>query len=365
MPERPLVSVIVPIYGIEDYIDDCIKSIINQTYDNLEIILVDDGSPDNCPAIIESWAKHESSIIVLHKKNGGLSSARNAGMEVAKGEYIVFIDGDDWIEQQYIEKLVDIVIRYKSDIGVIGFNRTYENGKKVPSQYHINGKEICYPSPVNQAIKYFFEKAIAVWGKIYSSKIIGKTRFIEGRLAEDIPFQVEILKKASHVAFYNDNLYNYRQRTGSIARTIKPKYLYDHIRSLSEALDECRQFFQFEEKYCLSWLSSLLYEYCATQDFSKAIVDSDNLIAYAINQCGGKERIIKNIDFPEAIIYNTFLLFKNIASVNELRILQKDYRSVFPSKKVQNNKCVFLLKYLPSYFSINLIQMIRKIFERS
>ena len=126
MTEKPLVSVIVPIYGVEKYLDECIISIINQTYDNLEIILVDDGSPDNCPKIADQRAIKDKRIIVIHKKNGGLSSARNAGLEISNGEFVAFIDGDDWIESTYIERLVFATTNYKAGIGVIGFYRTFE-----------------------------------------------------------------------------------------------------------------------------------------------------------------------------------------------------------------------------------------------
>lgn len=94
----PLISVIVPVYKVEKYLDECVESIVNQTYRNLEIILVDDGSPDNCPQMCDDWAKRDARIRVIHKENGGLSSARNAGLDVCTGEYISFIDSDDWLE---------------------------------------------------------------------------------------------------------------------------------------------------------------------------------------------------------------------------------------------------------------------------
>ena len=95
---EPLVSVIVPVYKVEKYLDKCIESIVGQTYENLEIILVDDGSPDNCPTMCDEWAQKDSRIKVIHKENGGLSSARNAGLDACTGDYIGFVDSDDWIE---------------------------------------------------------------------------------------------------------------------------------------------------------------------------------------------------------------------------------------------------------------------------
>ena len=101
--EQPMVSVIIPIYNVEDYLEECIRSVCDQSYTNLEIILVDYGSPDGSPAICDAWAKKDSRIRVIHKKNGGLSDARNAGLDVAEGEYIYFVDGDDYIKPDLIE----------------------------------------------------------------------------------------------------------------------------------------------------------------------------------------------------------------------------------------------------------------------
>lgn len=108
----PEISVIVPVYKVEKYLDRCIESIVNQTYPDLELILVDDGSPDNCPALCDAWAERDERIRVIHKKNGGLSSARNAGMDVMCGKYVCFIDSDDWIELNFLEVLRSLFEKY-------------------------------------------------------------------------------------------------------------------------------------------------------------------------------------------------------------------------------------------------------------
>ena len=113
---NPLISVIVPIYNVEKYLARCVDSIVNQTYKNLEIILVDDGSPDRCPQMCDDYAEKDSRIKVVHKKNGGLSDARNAGMAVATGEYISFIDSDDWIETSMFELLLNNIFQYDCEI---------------------------------------------------------------------------------------------------------------------------------------------------------------------------------------------------------------------------------------------------------
>ena len=117
---NPLISVIVPIYNVEKYLARCVDSIVNQTYKNLEIILVDDGSPDRCPQMCDDYAEKDSRIKVVHKKNGGLSDARNAGMAVATGEYISFIDSDDWIETSMFELLINNIFQYDCEISCGG-----------------------------------------------------------------------------------------------------------------------------------------------------------------------------------------------------------------------------------------------------
>ena len=122
-----LISVIVPVYNVEAYLDKCISSIVNQTYRNLEIILVDDGSPDNCPAMCDAWAKKDSRIRVIHKLNGGLSDARNAGMTVTTGELMAFVDSDDWIDVHYIEYLYNALRQSNADISACDLREVYDD----------------------------------------------------------------------------------------------------------------------------------------------------------------------------------------------------------------------------------------------
>ena len=115
-----LISVIVPVYKVEQYLDKCVRSIVDQTYRNLEIILVDDGSPDACPAMCDSWVERDCRIQVIHKENGGLSSARNAGLDICRGEYVTFVDSDDWIELEYYRCVMDKMRSHNAQIGCVG-----------------------------------------------------------------------------------------------------------------------------------------------------------------------------------------------------------------------------------------------------
>ena len=123
-----LVSIIVPVYKVEDYLERCIRSIVNQTYKEIEIIIINDGSPDKCPEICDKWAEEDKRIKVIHKKNGGLSDARNAGMQIASGEYIAFVDSDDWISPFYLEYLIKAIVDSKCDIVECDIIRTQETG---------------------------------------------------------------------------------------------------------------------------------------------------------------------------------------------------------------------------------------------
>ena len=137
MPQ-PLVSIIVPIYKVEPYLRRCLNSIVNQTYTNLEIILVDDGSPDGCPQICDEYAAKDKRIVVIHKKNGGLSDARNTGLDICKGEYISFVDSDDWVDEGYIEKLLSFTQKENADIAIGENIRTKGCSKPAKENITIN-----------------------------------------------------------------------------------------------------------------------------------------------------------------------------------------------------------------------------------
>ena len=128
---NPLISVIVPVYKAEKYLDKCVQSIVNQTYKNLEIILVDDGSPDNCPEMCDEWAKKDSRIKVIHKENGGVSSARNAGLDNSFGDYIGFVDSDDFIENDFYECLYDNLVENGADISFCTFKTLDEKNRGI------------------------------------------------------------------------------------------------------------------------------------------------------------------------------------------------------------------------------------------
>lgn len=214
------ISIIIPVYKVEEYLDECMQTVINQTYKNLEIILVDDGSPDRCPQMCDSYAEQDSRIKVVHKNNGGLSDARNAGIDVATGDYIGFVDSDDYIAYNMYEELLTKIERSRADIISSKF-LLYQDGKEqictwsVLSGY-IEGKVLSFKDYFVQVVDETVDSAS--WNKLYKKDIITEY-FKKGRNNEDYLFFYQLVKKHpnARMVFTTDSYYKYRQqRSGSI-----------------------------------------------------------------------------------------------------------------------------------------------------
>ena len=213
--ESDLVSVIVPVYNVEKYLKECVESIINQTYKNLEIILVDDGSPDNCGVICDEYKKSDNRIFVIHKENGGLSDARNAGLKVARGKYLTFVDSDDYINDRYIELLHNAIIKNNVSVSQCGINKVRNNNEKIEE---IGYKEKCVKQG-KQMIKEMYGtnwENTVVWNKMYLKELFRDIKFPKGKIHEDEFTTYKILYNADKVAIINEYLYCYRQNEESI-----------------------------------------------------------------------------------------------------------------------------------------------------
>lgn len=214
--ENSLVSIIVPIYNVERYIHRAIDSLINQTYPYLDIILVDDGSPDNCPLICDEYARKDNRIRVIHKKNGGLSDARNAGLDIAKGEYLTFLDSDDYLALDAIEKFLRIVQHQKVDIVCSGLNIVNSHGyvydyRKGDTSFKVSGKE-AVKLLLKDTFPYNFSPS-----KLYKRELFNDIRFPFGRIYEDLATTYLAMHKANSVFCMKDCLYYYeREREGNI-----------------------------------------------------------------------------------------------------------------------------------------------------
>lgn len=209
-----LISVIVPVYNVEKYLDRCIESIVSQTYKNLEIILVDDGSPDNCPKMCDEWAKKDDRIIVIHKDNGGVSSARNAALDIATGDYIGFIDSDDYVSKRYFEILINNLKKYDADICCCNFYVTDSYSVIDKSKYKF---KICKKNQI--LINYFKDDFVgpSVHCKIYSSKIIENLRFDTNiSIGEDYVFNYYVFNCSNCVLQIDENLYYYNLNENSV-----------------------------------------------------------------------------------------------------------------------------------------------------
>lgn len=210
------ISIIVPIYNVENYLRRCVDSILLQTHKNIEVILVDDGATDSSPAICDEYSKKDDRIKVVHKQNGGLSSARNAGLDIATGDYIGFVDSDDFIAEDMYENLVKEISGDKSNIANCMYVRYYDSGETSPSRVpHNTNEEIEIIDFLKELLLHTGD--VSVCSKLFPKEVIGNTRFPEGTLNEDLIFIVGIIEKAEKIKFVGQVGYYYYVRQGSIS----------------------------------------------------------------------------------------------------------------------------------------------------
>lgn len=263
---RELISVIVPVYKVEDYLEHCVESITNQTYQNLEIILVDDGSPDGCPALCDKWTQKDRRVKVIHSKNGGSARARNLALEIANGEYVAFCDADDVMHPEMLEILHRVSVEERADIVECMYSDLIGD---VFSDFKGELKTEIYDSQSalegNISGAYFGQ---VIWNKIYRAESIGKVRFIENKMIDDEFWTYRVIGNANKLAKINRKLYFYRQQDQSVMHRpyseerlaaveahvnrhefIMMKYprLVDH--SLLRLWFDCRYHGQMSEKY--------------------------------------------------------------------------------------------------------------------
>ena len=214
--ETPLISIIVPVYKVEPYLHKCVDSILSQTYTHLEIFLVDDGSPDNCGKICDEYAQKDNRIKVIHKKNGGLSDARNVAIDVAKGEYITFVDSDDFVTSDYVETLYHLVKKYQCKVGV-AWLRTFHEGCEAGTNQPPYIKKVF--DRMEGIEKMFYQELFdtAAWCKIYHRSLFETgIRYPLRLIYEDLPTTYLLFLQADKIAFCNHIIYNYLLRANSI-----------------------------------------------------------------------------------------------------------------------------------------------------
>lgn len=249
----PLISIVIPIYNVEKYIKKCVDSVLNQTYRNLEIILVDDGSPDSCPLICDEYACLDNRVKVIHKENGGLSDARNAGIKIATGEAISFVDSDDWIESDMFEKMYMRLCRDNSDIVSCGIKWVYDNGATVNN---VTVSENCVLEKEDAMKELLIDgklKQISC-GKLYRTELVKKIPFEKGKYHEDVFWSYQIIGLAEKVSVMTESFYNYFQRSNSImGESYSEKRL--------DALDAMKLRCEYIQKYFPQLYNQALYVY--------------------------------------------------------------------------------------------------------
>lgn len=213
-----LISIIVPIYNVENYLYKCINSIVNQTYSNLEIILVDDGSPDGCGLICDEYAAKDGRIHVIHKENGGLSDARNAGLDIMTGDYVGFVDSDDWIEADMYEKLLANIKNFEADMAFGGVSDDLEKDDRVISIKTSDYGAKPFAESKTEAMKRYFLGSWAAWDKLYKADLFDNIRFPVGEINEDEAIVLQLLDQCEKVCYTNTIFYHYmkRENSGSI-----------------------------------------------------------------------------------------------------------------------------------------------------
>ncbi len=218
-----LISVIVPVYNVEKHLDRCIESIVNQTYKNLEILLVDDGSPDNCPQKCDDWAKKDKRIRVIHKSNGGLSSARNVGIDAANGEYLNFVDSDDWIATDLFEKVMAIFEDKDPDIVNFNCSRINEKGEIYAFTEKVGDGLLTSEEALKELLKGNINNYAI--NKVYKKRVFEGIRFPEGRLWEDMAICYKLLLNSSGIYCCSEPFYFYFTRSDSISKIMNEKAL--------------------------------------------------------------------------------------------------------------------------------------------
>jgi len=236
-----LVSIIIPVYNVEPYIRRCIESVICQTYTNIEIILVDDGSLDKTGIICEEYTKRDNRITVYHKDNGGLSDARNYGIERANGEYYVFIDSDDFVDQDYIEYLMRLIIRYRCKLSICQHRVIFLNG--TVKDYGKSGDALLSPSECLERMLYHDVIDTSAWSKMYHKSLFQNIRYPKGKIYEDIGTTYKFIIQCDNIAVGYESKYSYVYNSASIVNgSFNPKK-FDLIKMTDQmAEDVCRKY---------------------------------------------------------------------------------------------------------------------------
>lgn len=254
--EKDLISVIVPVYKVEKYLEKCIESIIKQTYTNLQIILVDDGSPDNCGKICDEYAKKDSRIEVIHKINGGLSDARNVGINRANGRYIGFVDSDDYIKEDMYEKLINLIKEYDADISICNLYDVIDGNECIRNKD--NG--IHEYSRIDILKEILLDKNIQsyAWNKLYKKELFDEIKYPIGKKYEDIGTTFYLFEKCNKIVVTSEPEYYYLKRADSLVNNVTESTILDYTEIIIQRYLYIKQNIKELRKYNNYYLAKTL-----------------------------------------------------------------------------------------------------------
>ena len=354
---NPLISVIVPIYNVEMYLNECVESIVNQSYSHLEIILVDDGSTDNCPQICDNWAVKDSRIKVIHKENAGLGNARNSGLLIATGEYVSFLDSDDFIDVDLYSYITPILVQTKADCLKFGMTNYYKNKdleKKIRSnQFNL----ICEANTIKLIAKLIFEyypstelkkyhiDASCCWGVFKRSIIKEHNIFFPSErklLSEDYIFHFDFLMNTSTLVFCENTYYHYRVNFNSLSKKIdttrlqRAKNLCEHVKNRMKNEGYTQKDLEILDSYYVCIL--LLTYNCIVRNF------------------GEKSNRNEMLDALLEEVYTKKILER--FSIDKLNYKDKFTFNIIKHKKWNNHKYLIIIDF---FFKVNI--KLKKIFH--
>lgn len=260
-----MISVIVPIYKVEKYLNQCIESLIHQTYKDLEIILVDDGSPDKCGEICDEYALNDTRIKVIHQKNSGVAAARNAGLRKATGEYIAFVDSDDWIKPEMFEVLKNYLELYEKDLAICGYECYNEEGVLDDKRSISTGEPelVSRKDIIMRGTDIAGSSNLTVWGRLFKAEIMQGLFFHEDLCySDDIRFYFDYLLRINSAVYIHEAFYCFRQRAGSITHGgSKIKNIADSFKTHEYIYENVKQDPELKDHYQAYMLDNCLYRY--------------------------------------------------------------------------------------------------------
>lgn len=322
-----LISIIVPVYNVEEYLEKCVESIINQTYKNIEIILVDDGATDNSGKICDELGKKDDRIIVIHKANGGLSDARNAGLKIAKGEYIGFVDSDDYIAEDMFETLYNLNKKYNSEISIVSYYEIYK-GRVIGVRDSKNLEELTKLEAIRELLIDTNIQSYA-WNKLFKKELFDGLEFPTNKNFEDIATTLLLFEKANKVVLLEDPKYYYVRRDNSIIgvrnyKTYKDylDVIYDKYNYLDGKYEELDLYNAYNYIINMIWVYTIIVTF-ELDEVYKEFVKQYDLFEKLINKYGNN--ITDKLDnYNKSVLY--MMLLNKEYSKPAVKQLYKTYK---------------------------------------